>query len=394
MAATRLAGTAADTADTPPPAESVQMRTLEAAQGLRIGVLTLNQPKTLNALTLDMVRRMDSALRDWAADAQISLVVLLSSSEKAFCAGGDVRRLYQSACANQAAGKSVDSYAEDFFQHEYRLDYLLHRYPKPVLCWGRGVVMGGGLGLFHAASHSVVTETSRLAMPEITIGLFPDAGGTQFLSDIAPPLGLFLGLTGVMITSADVLALGIAGHMIPAAQLDALLAALQASNWQASAAQNAEALSRLLGDFEAAPADGAELQAHSPQITSALAGQEGDADILAAILSLEAAEDPWFERAIHTLRAGCPVTAGIIIEQLRRAARLDLAGRFRMEFNIAAHCMRGPEFPEGVRALLIDKDRRPKWHHQDLLQVPKALIQAHFEPPYEAHPLADLGTTH
>src|SRR5690606_15192614 len=177
-----------------------------------IGIATLNVPRALNALSLEMIDLLKMQLDDWQQDARIAAVWLDAEGDKAFCAGGDVVRLYQSMVDTPTGERN--HYAEAFFGREYQLDYLLHTYGKPVICWGHGIVMGGGLGLMSGCSHRVVTEKSRIAMPEITIGLHPDVGGSWFLSRMPGRTGLFLGLTGANINAADALYIGLADRAI------------------------------------------------------------------------------------------------------------------------------------------------------------------------------------
>jgi len=223
----------------------VQFRELATVSGQRIGVAQLNAEKSLNALTLPMIRLLDPQLQRWAADPGIACVVLHGAGEKAFCAGGDVRSLYKAITDHQGPPPNPDNLA--FFSEEYRLDYRIHTYAKPLLVWGSGIVMGGGLGLMAGASHRVVTETSRVAMPEITIGLFPDVGGSYFLSRIADRVGLFLALTGVSINAHDLLHVKLADHFLRAADRDAVFERLAGcGDWSADAEHNHRLLTRLL----------------------------------------------------------------------------------------------------------------------------------------------------
>lgn len=361
--------------------------------GVRLGVVTLDVPKTLNSLNLEMIDAMDAQLRVWAADEGVAGIYLNGSGERAFCAGGDIQALYRSCKANHDAGDQVDDYAETFFEHEYRLNHLLHRYAKPVICFGNGVVMGGGLGLLSAASHRIVTETSRIAMPEITIGLFPDAGGTTLLTRMPGSLGLFLGLTGAHINGADALAAGLGKVLVTNAQRAALEQALQGADWCGDPTEDAAMLDALLAGFDE------QAQAQRPAskvaelrsvIDEALAEAHGDYPrCIAALRSLQGTDD-WIDKGIDTLEKGCPVTAGIVVEQLRRAPELGLANRFRMEMVIGAHCARNRDFAEGVRALLIDKDHAPKWSVDGLDALTDDIVQAHFVAPWPTNPLADL----
>ena len=204
---------------------------LPTACGRSVGVATLNAPAALNALSLSMVRALTPMLRQWAYDNAIVGVVLQGAGEKAFCAGGDLRELYESLRANP--GEPSD-YARGFFAEEYQLDYLIHTFDKPILCWGHGIVMGGGIGLMSGASHRVVTSQSRLAMPEITVGLYPDVGGSWLLRRMPGRLGLFLALTGASRNASDALFCGRAYRDLSAGARAEGAAAIQATSCRAT----------------------------------------------------------------------------------------------------------------------------------------------------------------
>lgn len=225
------------------------------ADGHSIGIATLNAPKTLNGLSLEMTRLLDAQLRAWADDAQIACVVLRGAGEKAFCAGGDLHGLYQSMrahaeavpeIAQRAAQPQANAHAAAFFEEEYRLDHRIHSFPKPVLCWGHGIVMGGGIGLMSGASHRVVTERSRLAMPEISVGLFPDVGGSWLLRRVPHGSGLFLALSGAPLNASDAIYAGLADVRLEHAQYDAVLDALSAHAWTGDAAHDRAQLGAFL----------------------------------------------------------------------------------------------------------------------------------------------------
>lgn len=367
----------------------INTNVIDARQGTKIGVLELNKTKSLNALDLEMVDAMDAVLRNWASDKQIGMVILKSADPKAFSAGGDVRKLHDWAKANQN-NTATDNYAEDFFEHEYRLDYLLYKYPKPVLCWAEGVTMGGGFGLFSASSHKVATESTKFAIPEITIGLFPDAGGTELLASLKEPCGLFLGLTGAVIRGADAVYYEIADYCISSHNYQSVLADITNTAWSGSKDQLGKTLYDLICDYDTGPLGPFEMPDNQP-IFESLKDASSYQEVIEVMLGFDSADaSDWMRRALANFHGGCPLTAALIVEQLKRAGALDLAGRFRMEMNIAAHCVRGTEFIEGVRALLIDKDRKPKWHYQDFKTVPPNIVQEHFESLWSDHPLADL----
>lgn len=360
-----------------------------AENGRCIGYAQLNAEKSLNALSLDMIRLLDPQLRRWAGDPQIACVVLHGAGEKAFCAGGDVRSLHRAIVAHDGPPPNPENLA--FFSEEYALDYRIHRYPKPLLVWGSGIVMGGGLGLMAGASHRVVTETSRVAMPEITIGLFPDVGGSWFLRRLPGRIGLFLALTGASINGHDLRVAQLADHFVHSADRDAIFAALATLDWSDDSADNRDRLGALLDAFSARAIDlrpASNLLQHAQTIEALCAGDDL-ATVYAAITGY-AGGDAWLKRAAATLAAGSPTTAHLIWELRRRAATLDLADVFRLELTVALQCCAHPDFAEGVRALLIDKDNAPRWTPATLAEVTPQWLEAHFTAPW-SDSLASLG---
>lgn len=373
----------------------VLFREREAPGGLRIGYAELNLEKALNALSLDMIRLLDPQLQRWAADPRIACVVLHGAGTKAFCAGGDVRSLRDAILAHQGA-PAPNPQAQAFFAEEYRLDYSIHTYPKPILVWGSGIVMGGGLGLLAGASHRVVTETSRIAMPEISIGLYPDVGGSWFLRRMPGRTGLFLALTGASLNGSDALDLGLADFFLRSADQQALFEELAQAQWSERAEDNRAVLSRVLRRF-AKEANAARppsnVQAHAAAIDS-LTDADSLAEIVAAITGYSG-EDPWLKKAAASLGAGSPTSAGLIWELWQRARHLGLAEVFRLELIVSLQCCAHPDFAEGVRALLIDKDNKPQWSPRTLAGLTPQWLAGHFAAPWPlrtnaGHPLADL----
>jgi enoyl-CoA hydratase/carnithine racemase len=367
-----------------------------SADGARIGIARLNAEKTLNALSLEMIDLLFERLVAWAADSDVALVVLEGAGEKAFSAGADLHKVHETMLAHHAAAKREDirgnAYAAAFFGHEYRLDYLIHTYTKPVLCWGHGIVMGGGVGLMSGASHRVVTNESRVAMPEITIGLFPDVGGSWLLNRMPGATGLFLALTGGRLQASDTLFVKLADYCIDQTHKGTIYEALAAQQWTRISRENHRLLGAILRRFAQIDLTPGPLRTYFDLINKlCAAGELGD--IVAAIASLET-EDPWLIRAAATLAAGSPSTAALSYELQRRVKHLSLADVFRVEFIAALHCARRPDFAEGIRALLIDKDQRPRWHPPTLAQVTPEWTEGFFASPWKAHehPLADLGS--
>lgn len=371
---------------------SVLFKRVPTASGHTVGYAQLNAEKSLNALSLNMIRLLDRQLREWAADPKVVCVVLHGAGEKAFCAGGDVRSLYHAMKEYQGAPPNPSGVT--FFSEEYRLDYLLHRYPKPLLVWGTGIVLGGGLGLMAGASHRVVTETSRVGMPEITIGLFPDVGASWFLSRMPRRAGLFLALTGAHINGHDALVGGLADYFLRSNDRDAVFAQLGHVAWTGDAGSDRQALSSMLQESSQAahallPASN--LTRHAELIES-LCGGSSLNQVVASIIAY-AGDDACLKRAASTLSAGSPTTAALSWELQRRAQTLSLADTFRMELTVAVQCCAHPDLAEGVRALLIDKDNAPRWTPRTLDEITPAWLDEHFaEPtwPGGKHPLAEL----
>lgn len=371
---------------------------LVTESGFKIGHATLSKPSALNALDLPMIRLLTPQLEKWQQDPQIAMVFLDGSGDRAFCAGGDIVSMYQSML--QATGKEEDSNAADalalqeFFTEEYQLDYLIHTFSKPVLVWGNGIIMGGGLGLMSGASHRIVTENSRIAMPEISIGLYPDVGGSHFLNQMPVGNGLFLGLTGASINATDALYSNLADYFVPHDVKVTLFARLLGANWQENLIQ--QTLSSICDEFHSlhfGQLPQGNLKEHQPWLTN-LARQPDITTAVQHILSANASEDKWLNKAQKTLTVGSSITANLVFEQLRRGKTMSLAECFQMELGMSCKCGEFGEFQEGVRALMIDKDNQPKWRYGSVEQVPQATIDYFFADiwPQDSHPLAQLNT--
>ena len=363
--------------------QPVVFETRPAAGGKKLGVARLNAEKSLNSLNLAMIDLLQTQLTAWENDDAIAAVWLEGAGEKAFCAGGDVVALH---AGSAAYGETLpDDSCQQFFEREYRLDYHIHQYRKPLVVWGSGIVMGGGMGLLCGAPLRIVTETTRMAMPEITIGLFPDVGGSYFLSRAPGRSGLFLGITGAQFNATDARYLGFADVFIPTSEK---------ANAMALIAETEPAALRVVLDQFAArfasEAPAGQVQAHQAHM-DAQCGGDNVLEIINRIVSYEG-DDEWLARAAKTLSRGCPVTPFLVAEQLRRAEGASLATVFQTELNMAVNAARYGHFKEGVRALLIDKDRNPQWTPSVFHDVQDQHWQIFFESPFEqAHPLANLG---
>ncbi len=385
---------------------SVLFEERTAANGMRIGIATLNSPQTLNGLSLEMVDLLTERLNAWENDAGLALVVLQGAGEKAFCAGGDLHGLYRSMKDN--AGKSTwsNEHARLFFEREYRLDYHIHTYAKPIVCWGHGIVMGGGIGLMMGASHRVVSETSRLAMPEVSIGLFPDVGGSWLLNRMPGRIGVFLALTGAMINTADAFFTGLADFRLNHADWPQFLSSLEELPWAGRAGASSDEaiaprslndglLRRALMALEPqAPLEPGHLRQHSFLINSLCSGNHLD-EIYEELAALKDHDNPWLARAAKTMLAGSPGSVRLAFTLQQRMRLRSLDDVFRAEYVAALACTSHGDLAEGIRALLIDKDKQPHWNPATLEQASEAWVQQFFAEPWpdgQPHPLADLGS--
>jgi|SRR5690554_1207353 len=370
--------------------DAVLFSTKDTADGHKIGIATLNSERSLNALSLAMIDALEPQLEAWANDDSIVCVWLEGAGEKAFCAGGDIVAMYKAA---KDLPKEPVAEVVDFFTREYRLDYRIHTYPKPLVVWGDGFVMGGGMGLMNGASHRIVTERSRLAMPEISIGLYPDVGGTYFLSRLPEGMGLFLGLTAAQVNAADALWLGMADLALASDQRDNALAALAEASWSVNANSNKQAASRALATVSVDDNDlpPAQLKPHYGVIQKLMQGTSIEA-VAKQFLAFET-EDKAISRGQQTLAQGCPLTAHIVWQQLQHGPDLSLEEAFKLELTLSVNCAMKGDFIEGVRALLIDKDKSPQWQHRSIDAVTEDDLDAMFTAPWGEgeHPLNTLG---
>ena len=349
-----------------------------------IGCITLNRPKALNALSLPMVRALTEALTRWQDDPQVLAVAVRGMGKEgpfgAFCAGGDIRFFHQAALAGDTA-------LGDFFTEEYALNHLIHTYKKPYIAFMDGIVMGGGMGISQGASVRVVTERTKMAMPETHIGLFPDVGGGYFLSRCPGKLGEYLGLTGLVIGGAQAVAAKLADIALTSSVLETLWTKLCSSPFESS-----EAVERwvLAQPGSLAP----EKLQPQPQIDAIF----GLPTVQAMLDALEAASDDWSQHTAKTLRARSPLMLSVVLEQIRRARAMGLADDLRMERDMVHHCfhlraVQDSETVEGVRALAIDKDHSPKWKPARVEEVDTSEVARFFVSPWPAdhHPLRHLA---
>ena len=326
------------------------------------GFISLNRPSALHALTLPMVHAMTAALLQWRDDPAVKCVVIDHADGRGFCAGGDIAFLRNSAMND--GGES----GRQFFHDEYQLNHLLVTYPKPVVAFMDGITMGGGVGISQPARFRVATENTKFAMPETGIGLFPDVGGGWYLSRLEGRVGQFLALTGARIAGAGCLSLGLATHY--------LTSNLLAEAKSRIAVEDVERIDGILGTLSVTPPD-SKIVETIVQINRHFASDRLE-DILA---SLEGDESDWAMKELATLRTKSPQTCKVALRQLAESLKLnDFADNMAMEYRIASRVLVRPDFAEGVRAVIVDKDNSPKWDPATAEGVTDALIDAIFAP--------------
>jgi enoyl-CoA hydratase len=334
-----------------------------------VGTVLLNRPQALNAFTLGMYRKLEPKLHEWAADPEIRAVLVEGAGDRAFCAGGDVRAVYE-------AGKGISgdpSFTSVFFAEEYRIILGIHRYPKPYIAIIDGITMGGGAGVSVNGAYRVATEKTMFAMPETGIGLFPDVGATRFLNLCPGHIGRYLGLTGARLGAADALYCGFATHFVPRERVPELRAALLDTAWEAGG-ERAQ-VGSLLGEFTADPGP-PPLAARRRMIDRCFAGDAVEA-ILDA-LSAETEDAAWAEETRALLLTKSPTSLRITLRQLILGQGFDLAEALKLEYRMTQHVMAALDFYEGIRAVLVDKDQKPHWRPASLAEVDEAVTAGYF----------------
>lgn len=347
--------------------------------------LTLNRPAAMNSLSLDMVRTLAEKLHAWQDDDTIHAVVIDSSTPKAFCSGGDIHFFHEVATAGVTGGSAL---LEDFFTEEYALNHLIHHYPKSYIAVLDGIVMGGGMGISQSSAANrirIVTERTRMAMPEVKIGLFPDVGGGYFLSRLPGKLGTYLGLTGEIIGTADTLYAHLADVFVPRKALPDLLSMLE----NVSDGHYRDAIDDFAAPFkEHLRPEESVLAKHRAAIDRHFAH-----DTIPAILASLAEDDGDFaKKTLDNLRQRSPLLVHVALEQIRRSEKMELADCLRMERTMVRRCFEHGEVIEGIRALAIDKDQQPKWNPASFEEVTPVMVERFFETawPASAHPLRAL----
>ena len=369
---------------------------LQTLGGQRLGIVSLNTEKTINPLSLAMIDLLTGQLKAWQSDDAIPMVILQVAGEKTSSEEEEIQDLYESMVRHSGG---PNDYAEAFFESEYRLNYLLRTYQKPVICWAHGIVTGGGLGIMAACSHRLGTEGTILVMPEINMGHFPDAGASWFLARMEPHLAWFMSLTACQINARDALKAGLVDYLISWDKKAAITEALLAENWHQGDKINTPdhigKLEKIIARFQTRANDFLPGPMECNQdIILRLYEKSIDADNFVTefrdVFAQTTLADQWLERAFRNFLGGCPTTAYIVKELLERSSGLTFKETLMMELVIAVQCSRHPDFTEGIRALFIDKDHQPAWQFGDIQNVPGEWVAEHFISPWENNPLNDL----
>jgi enoyl-CoA hydratase len=322
-----------------------------------VGIAVLNRPTVLNVIDMALIKALYARLEMWRADPAITAVLVRGAGDRALCAGGDVRAVYEH--------RGDDAFMHEVYRVEYILDDAIARYPKPYIVLMSGIVMGGGCGISVHGSHRVVTETTQLAMPECRIGLFPDIGASYFLARCPGEVGLYLGLTGARIGAADAIYLGLADYFIPNSRLSEIIPALA----------DGETVTAALGAL-ATPSSVAPISMLREHIDAVFA-LDSVGDVIARLTSLP---DAWARQAHSDITAACPLSLELTFRSIREARTKTLRECLVSDFRIAQRLMQRSDYFEGVRARIIDKDNGPRWAHTSVQEVPPEEVDACFAP--------------
>jgi len=344
---------------------SVLFEELSGTKG-NLGIITLNRPHALNALTHEMILLLEQKLSEWEKTNHIKAVVIRSAPGRAFCAGGDLRLAYEKYQAK-------DPLYLHFFRDEYRLNQHIHHYTKPYIAFCDGITMGGGVGISIHGSHRIGTEHLVLAMPETGIGFFPDVGGSYFLSRLPQDLGVYLGLTGIKVGSDDCLSMQLIHYTIPQNKLSLVLEQLA---YTAFGDNPYDSVSQILTVLHQP------VNSSSPRMMHRdLIQQHFTKSTIEAIMeSLKNASHPWCQETAALLEKKSPTSLKVTLRALQEGAKRNFDQCMTMEYMLAQHFIQAHDFYEGIRALLIDKDQAPEWHPQTLSEVSQELVFSYFVP--------------
>lgn len=331
-----------------------------------LGVITLNRPDKLNAINWDMIRAMTQQLKAWESNDTVKAVLVKGAGDKAFCAGGDVKALYH------AKKEGHEAEFPKFYGDEYRLNHAISVYPKPYISMLDGITMGGGAGISIHGKYRIGTEKLIFAMPETTIGFFPDVGGGYFLSRLDEGVGLYLGLTGEKIGLADAESFGLTTHSIKSDDVEALTDQLATAKWD-----DENCLDEIIDEFDSPEVTPSTLKPHLSVIGECFKGNNTNAIIAA----LNNHSDVWAQETAKLLMKKSPISVCVAHQQIERAKEMDLKSVLQMEYTLCHHFMKNTDFFEGIRSLLVDKDRNPQWKFETIDAVSPDYVNDYFNTP-------------
>jgi len=338
-----------------------------------VGWLKLNRPEALNSLSAEMVERMYEILDAWRTNPQVALICISGAGTKGLCAGGDMRAFYDLRHSN------VEAHARRFFPTEYRMDLMIHQYPKPILVYMDGIVMGGGVGLSVGASERLLTEKTKWAMPEMNIGFFPDVGASYFLNQMPGYIGRYLALTGEIIQPADVLYTGAANRYMESRHWEDLINEIQKRDWSLDKAK--EQISDVLDTFCSTPVHSSSLAELQSKIDQHFV-EETVEEIMASLGSAADSGDDWAAKTRATIQAKSPISLKVTLRQLQKGKNQSLPSCLDMELALSMNFMQNHDFYEGVRSVLVDKDRNPQWKANVLAKVGEQDVERYFSYPF------------
>lgn len=330
-----------------------------------VGIVALNRPHVLNCLNLEMIGALKNQLLAWREDSSVHFILLKSNLQKAFCAGGDLKEVYE------AAQRQDTCFLKNFFEQEYELNQLIFNYPKPYISLMNGITMGGGLGISAHGSHRIVTDSSILAMPEVFIGFFPDAGGSYFLNKCPGKTGLLLGLSGYRMNAADALYVGIGTHYVPQENMSFLFEALTETDISANPKEGIRAI---LDIFCMPPLMMSKLKENRAIIDEYF----DEEDIGTLVGGLRLSKSFWLREVRDKITEASPLSVAITHRLLQRAKQLSFSEAMTQELELAMKFFDNQEVLEGIRSVVIDKDRAPKWSYASVADVPDSVVEAYF----------------
>lgn len=342
-----------------------------------VAAVTLNRPAALNALSLSMIRALSAGLDEWERDETVAAVLIDGAGDRAFCAGGDIKAAYRAGMAcHEARGEGAGDFRAPavFFHEEYRLNRRLFHFKKPVVALMNGITMGGGYGVAGPCAFRVACGRTVFAMPETGIGFFPDIGGAHYLNRCPGLAGRYLAVTGAQIAAADTVALGLATHHVPHELWDDMRAVLQAALESAGAGDPAAAVREILDRFAAPPAEAGPVERHTDVVGRCF--DEADVETIADRLRTDGS--PWAAAAADLIATRSPTSLKVSLARMKKAEGKDFDAVIAEDFVLAQRFLMGRDFYEGVRAMVIDKDRRPRWTPARLEDVSESDVKAYF----------------